>query len=431
MSMDSVQQKPMTKKMIVAIASIGGGLEMYDFTIYVFFAPIIAQLFFPHESHVSSLLSTFAIFATGYLVRPIGAILFGHYGDRVGRKKGLLITFIIMAISTTLMGLLPTYAHTGVGVFAPISLFVLRILQGLAVGGDLPGGITFVAEYADPQRRGLMCSFIFFGVNAGLLLASGVAWVLHSTLSVSQLMSWGWRVAFIFSIVLLFVGLYFRVQSIETPLFQKMYAERRNAQVPLLSLFRGHSVQVLQGIGIACLFSIVIAQVFLYMPTYLRVVLHLNTSRAELYNTLNILLFTLLIPFFGYLSDILGRRAMLISTGLFFLFATYPLYVAISHYDHMALLLSMFVMGVFSAAVVATVPTVFSELFPTPVRYTGVGFSYNVGFAIFAGLTPMFATYLIYRLHNSAALSLSLVIGAVLMLIVTLCSKLPARQPLQ
>lgn len=193
-----MQQKGIASSFKVVLASsIGGGLEMYDFVIYIFFAPLFSQLFFPNSNHFVTMLAAFAVFAAGYLVRPLGGIVFGHFGDRFGRKKGLVVAISLMGFSTVLMGFLPTYYQ--IGIWAPILLVILRLVQGIAVGGDLPGAITFVAETANNKSRGEKCAWIYFGVNLGSFLASTVASIISWSFTKSRLHLYGWCCGFIFS----------------------------------------------------------------------------------------------------------------------------------------------------------------------------------------------------------------------------------------
>jgi len=405
----------------ILISSIGGGLEMYDFTIYVFFAPILAMLFFPPQNNLIPLLNTFVIFAVGYFARPLGAIVFGHYGDRFGRKKGMLVSIAIMAISTVLIGLLPTYA--AIGIAAPICLVVLRFFQGIAVGGDLAGAITFVAEYADNGKRGLACSFVFCAVNFGLLLASAIGALLTSLLSHEALIFWGWRLAFILGLLIGIIGLYLRSRVAETPYFSRLEHNHDVLKVPLLHLFRMHSVRILQGIGLVWLFSVIIAQVFLYMPTYLFTVAHLKMDTALIVNSVNILIFSLCIPLAGYLSDKIGRKSIILIAAFLFVIFAYPLYILLNSSNFIVMFAALISFAILSAAIVGTVPSALTEMFPTHVRYSGVAFSYNISCALFAGLTPVFVTYLLYKLEFSQAPFLNLVFGAIVTFITAVSVK--------
>ncbi len=412
----------------VLISSIGGGLEVYDFTIYVFFAPILGALFFPANNNLVTLLNTFAVFAIGYFARPLGAIVFGHFGDKLGRKKGMLFSITVMAVSTMGIGLLPSYAT--IGVMAPILLVILRFLQGFAVGGDLPGAITFVAEYADAEKRGLYCSFVYCAVNTGLLLASLMGGLLTLLLSHEQLVTWGWRVAFLLGLVIGIVGFYLRKKVSETPYFNRLEQTRDIIKFPLLHLFKVHTKQLLQSLGLVWLFAVIVAQIFLYMPSYLNTINHVKLSTALIINSVNIFIFSLCIPIIGYLSDKVGRKPVILVTAILFIIFTYPLYTLLINPNLIIEIIALFCFGILSAGVVGTVPVSLSEMFPTHVRYSGVAIAYNVGFALFAGLAPMIATYLIYKLQFPQAPSFNLILSAIVALIAAMMMKEGSHQSL-
>lgn len=418
-----------SKTKAVLVSSIGGGLEMYDFTIYVFFAPIIAAHFFPRGNPVVSLLETFAVFAVGYFARPIGAIIFGNYGDVRGRKKGMLITIAIMAIATTLMGLLPTYAS--IGILAPIILIILRLLQGIAVGGDLPGAIAFVAEHADNHNRGLACSIVYCAVNLGILLASIAGALLTLLLTQEHLASWGWRIAFILGLVIGVVGFYLRTKIAETPYFTNMVESKTVVKIPFGPLFKNYTSRIIQGIGLAWLFAVVIALIFLYMPTYLNTIAHLGLKDALTLNSINIFIFSACIPLMGYWSDRVGRKPMLIITALLFILLAYPIYTALSGSAFHFQCLALFCLAILSAGIVGVAPVTLAEMFPTKIRFSGIAVTYNMGFAIFAGLTPVIVTYLIYQFHSPKAPSYYLIISAVVTLIAVLTFKEKSGKPLE
>lgn len=401
---------------IIAVSSLGGGLEMYDFVIYVFFAPVLATLFFPHEDKIASLLAVFAVFAVGYLARPIGALLFGYFGDRVGRKISLLVAIVVMALATLLIGFLPTYET--IGRLAPVLLVILRIIQGIAIGGDLPGSITFVAEHATSGRRGRDTSWAFLGFILGMVLASAVGAFLSSNLSHDALYSWGWRIAFCLSIVLMFIGIYFRAHISETPVFEKLLGEYEQDSQPIRELFSSHNLApVLIGIGLTWLFSVVMAQLFLYTPTFLHSIVRINMSTALNLNTFSMLVFACLLPLMGKLSDRVGRKKIILSASIAFLFFTYILYAMLVNDGFIGQIFALLIFDVLAAAIVGVVPVTLTELFSTQYRYTGVALTYNISFAIFAGLTPLFATYLIKVFDNSLALSYNLMFAALVTII--------------
>ena len=405
----------------VAVASIGGGLELYDFSIYVFFAPILAGLFFPQGNSSTAMLETFAIFAVGYFSRPLGGILFGHYGDKIGRRKGLIYTILLMALSTACIGLLPTY-HS-IGILAPLLLVMLRFLQGIAVGGDLPGAVTFVAEYASDHRRGLLCGFIYCGVNVGLLLASGIGALLTGLLTHEQLIAWGWRLGFILGIAVGAVGFYLRSKLADTPYFNRLEQKKSLLKVPLLQLFGESTKPVLQGIGLVWLFAAIIAQLFLYMPTYLNTVSQLKLTTALIMNSINILLFSICIPLVGHISDKVGRKPIIVGVALLFIVISYPLYTMINMPSLIWQMIALNCFGLLAAGIVGVMPATLAELFPTNVRYSGIGVSYNIGFAIFASITPMVATVLLYHLHAVQVPSYNLIVSAIVALLAAMTLK--------
>lgn len=392
---------------IVLASSFGGGLEMYDFVIYIFFTPIIAQLFFSNISHFIAMLTAFAVFAAGYLVRPLGGIIFGHFGDRVGRKTGLIVSISMMGLCTILIGCLPTYAQ--IGVLAPILLIILRLLQGIAVGGDLPGAMTFVSEMAPPKSRGEKCAWIYFGVNFGTLLASAVASLLVLIFNKAQMHNYGWRCAFIFGAVILFVGIYMRRNMDESKLFRMLQNTASLNTFPLRSVLnKKHIGSIILGIGLVWLWAVILGQIFLYMPTYLHVQSGISMKDALFYNTINLVIFTVLIPLFGRISDHYGRKRIGLLTCIGWVLLSYPAYtLIISHYTFAGLL----IFAVLSAAFIGIAPAMLTELFPTALRYTAIGVSYNVSFAIFAGLTPLLLTYLIGTFHSPMVVTLNIIVA--------------------
>lgn len=417
-----------SKAKAVLISSIGGGLENYDFILYVFFAPIFSTLFFPAKNEFVVLLNTLIIFAIGYFARPIGAIFFGHYGDRFGRKKGMLLSLAIMGVSTVLIGLLPTYAT--IGITAPILLLILRICQGFSISGDLPGAITFVAEYADDHKRGFACGMVFFAVNIGLLMASAIAALVTTLLSHEQLISWGWRIGFLLGIVIAGVGFYLRSKIAETSYFNRLEQAEDIAKFPMLHLFRIHIKEVLQGIGLVWLFAVIIAQIFLYMPTYLNIEIHFQLHTALILNSINGVIFAFCIPVMGYLSDKFGRKSILLIIATLFIILSYPLYTLISSNNITVEIIALACFAILAAGIVGVVPSSLAELFPTHVRYSGVAISYNISLAIFAGLTPVIATYLLYKLKFPQAPSFNLIIAALMALLATLTMKEGSKKPL-
>ncbi|OGT44180.1 MAG: hypothetical protein A3F13_06150 [Gammaproteobacteria bacterium RIFCSPHIGHO2_12_FULL_40_19] len=421
-------EKKLKTKTIVALASAGGALEMYDFVIYIFFASTLAKLFFPEESAYAGMLATLAIFAAGYLFRPIGGIVFGHLGDRYGRRTGLLITICLMAGAMMGMALMPTYDQAGI--VAPILFCFFRLIQGVALGGDLPGAITFVNEYADDNHRGLLTGLLYCGVNIGLLMAAFVGMLFTNLLSIDDLQSWGWRFAFLFGISLFIIGFYFRIKNIETPLFNRLAQERLQAKIPLLDLFKKYRLNLCRSVAMIALHAVIIVQLFLYMPIYLERVVFVDAQQATIFNTVNIMIFSALIPLFGHLSDRYGRKIFFMIASVFFLILSYPLYRMINSDVQNLMLTALVCFAVLAAVLVSVVPVTLAELFPTAVRYSAIGITYNIGFGIFGGLSPIVSTFLIHYFHNPAALSVDLIVISLILIAFVMPMHFSKNQPL-
>jgi len=407
---------------VLLAASVGGGLEMYDFVIYIFFAPTIATLFFPKDNAFTGMLATFSVFAIGYIVRPIGGIIFGYLGDKTGRKRWLIISLILMGSMTVLIGCIPTYQH--IGVAAPLLLILFRLLQGIALGADLPGAITFVTEHSEPSSRGLNASVVFLGVNFGMLLASLVAALVTNFFDPLQMAAWGWRIAFWLSAVLVTVGFYLRRGLPESKIFLHVIEEKQIEKNPFMSLFRWADIPLLLvGILFVGFHAVVILQNFTLMPGFLHQYAATSMDQGLMLNTLSLFIFSVLIPLMGFLSDRIGRRAILLVGSGLWLICAYPLYELLITPILINKIIALLIIDVLSALIVGAVPVLLAELFKTSRRYSGVAFTYDVGFAIGGGLTPLIVLLLGQTFHNSAFVSLNIVAIAVVCFIIALLSK--------
>lgn len=406
----------LSRHIVIALASLGGALEMYDFVIYIFFAKSISALFFPSNDLLVSKLLTFSVFALGYLVRPIGGLVFGHYGDRYGRKKGLLLTIVIMASAMLMMALMPSYQT--IGVTASVMFVLLRLVQGFALGGDLPGAITYISECAEYKRRGFFIGVLFLFVNFGMMLASSVGVIITAVFSESEVLLWGWRLAFLFGAVLFVIAGYFRYKNIESPAFTRLKQQEKLHRVPVLTLIKNHNKKIIMGTIIAALHGFVVVQLFLYMPIYLQHATMLTAHTSSIYNTLNLAIFSLLIPFFAGVSDRHGRKLILGCASCFLLLFSYLLYMLIDTAIPPYILCSMLLFGVSAAAVVSVVPVLLAEFFPASVRNSGVGLCYNVGFGVFGGLAPVMSALLVHYFNSPSAPSITISISAFFVLLI-------------
>lgn len=408
---------------IVGISSIGGGLEMYDFVIYAFFAPVIGKLFFPVGNNLAELLSAFAVFAIGYLTRPLGAFVFGHFGDTAGRKKALTVTILLMALATFLIGCLPTYQH--IGLIASILLILLRLLQGFAVGGDLPGAITFVAEHVSPRTRGLHCSWIYTGVNLGLTIAAVVGALITAHLSPEQVQSFGWRIGFWFGLVLAAVGYYLRTLLEETPNFQRIIDANISHRFPLVVMFKTQFSIFLKALGIVCLGAVIVGHM-LFMPSFLHIAGKLTLKQAMILNTCATLLWSLLILLMGYCSDRWGRKKVIIGSALTLLVFSHSLFTLIASGNIKLIIIGLIGFAIFMSGAIGAFASTLSELFPTATRNSGIGAAYNVGFALFCSVTPLMMTALLSQ-FGVAAPSYWIILAAIITLITTLTIPETAR----
>jgi MFS family permease len=388
--MFNVQQKK-----LLLLSGLGGILEFYDFIIYALFAGTIAKAFFPLTNSAASLMAAFGTFFIGYLVRPLGGIFFGHYGDRFGRKKTFTLSILMMAFSTLFIGLIPPYSS--IGIIAPIIVTLLRIIQGLSVGGEIPGAIAYVSE-SFPAQKGLTCSVVFACLIFGIVLGSFVQAIITSLTTDAQMQQFGWRIAFIVGGIFGFGSFWMRRSLQESPLFKAI--QNKTEKFPLHTVFKKASPQTVLGIFITALGAVIITVLFLFTPTYFSKVLFIPKNSAYLwYNTGGILLSALICIPFGILSDKIQPnqiKTLLYILILSTLILAYPIFYIYTHQLNLSFI-AFGVSSILTGFAWGIIPRVLSELFPTEIRYSGVALSYNVGFALFGGLTPLITLYLIYK----------------------------------
>jgi len=384
----------MKKIDLFAVSSIviGTILEWYDFALLGLMAPLISNLFFPSKSAIISLMATFSVFASGFLVRPIGGIIFGHIGDRHGRRTALSSTVIWMALPTTLIGLLPTY-HS-IGILSPLILILLRLIQGIASSGEYPGAICYLAEIAPPTQRGLWGSVSMFGVGGGLLLGSLLNLLLSSHLSTDQMNAWGWRIPFLIGFPLGIVGWYLRCKVRESDIFISAKLTTETVQLPISEIIKFNLKNLSKVIVLFSLGPVSFYLGFVYIDTYLvsthRIALHV----AMINNTLSTLVLILFIPFFGYLSDKVNRKYIMFSGASCLLIFFYPIFILFLSGSH-GLLLGQALLAVFIAMFVGPIAATTTEIFSTFTRYSGVSMGLNIGASVFGGTCPLLATYLV------------------------------------
>jgi MFS family permease len=377
----------------LTLAALGGALEYYDFIIFVFLAAPIGQLFFPPDTpDWLRLLQTWSLFAAGYLARPLGGVIMAHFGDRSGRKRMFMLSVLLMAVPTLLIGLLPTYAD--IGYAAPLALLLLRLLQGAAVGGEVPGAWTFVAEHVPERRVGFACGTLTAGLTVGILLGSLIAGVVNKVYNAAELQAWAWRIPFLIGGVFGFLAVFLRRLLAETPVFEEL--RRRRALVegmPLKVVLAGHGRAVVVVMLLTWVLTAGIVVVILMTPTLLAQMYSLAPARTLAANTWATLALCVGCVAFGLLADRIGAaRALLVGCPLL-LVAVYALYLGVgANPDALPVL---YALAGFCVGVVGVIPTLLVAAFPAEVRFSGISFAYNVAYAVVGGVTPLIVAVLV------------------------------------
>ena len=409
LAIPAVRPRASLTKVIVA-ASLGNAIEWFDFLLYGYFAVTIAKVFFPTGNETVSLLLTLGTFSVSFLVRPIGAVVIGAYTDRRGRRAGLTLSIMLMVIGTTMTALTPGYA--AIGLAAPILMLVARLLQGFSVGGEFGSAVTFLAEQT-PSRKGFVASWQWASTGITNFLASGFGLVLASLLSPEQLSGWGWRIPFLFGLLVGPAGLYIRRRLDETP----EYVEIKPTRTPVRDMLRAHPLEALLAVGISAI-SNSSAYIILYIPTYAIKELHLPQATGFTATLIGAVILGVASPFAGHLSDKLGRTGLLKFTAWLFLLTTYPIFFLMVAFPSLATaVLAAGWLSLVKAGYSGVLPSQLAELFPTPVRGIGVALNFAVAVTIFGGFTPFAATSLIAMTGNRLSPSFWIMFTAALSLI--------------
>ncbi len=425
----AVRADEQAAKKAVTAGAIGNFVEWYDYSVYGFFATVIASQFFPSDDPVASLLATFAVFAVAFFMRPVGAFVFGHYGDTIGRRNTLAAAIILMGVATLMIGLLPSYAQ--IGVLAPILLVVARLLQGFSAGGEWSGSAAFMVEYAPENKRGLYGSWQQFSIVAGLLVGSGMGALLGAILSDDALNAWGWRIPFILGMVVALVGLYLRMRVEDTPAFRIIEEKNEVTEAPVKESLTAHGGESITAIGFTVAWTVSYYILLTYMPTYVSQTLGLPLTQALLSNAIGLVVLMTLIPFTAALSDRIGRKPLLITFSILIALLTYPLFLLASTKVLFFIVIAQVLFGLIISLFSGPGPAALVEMFPTNVRYSALGVSYNLAVAAFGGTAPFIATYLISRTGSNLAPTFYLIMAAVITLFFVSRMKETSREPLR
>ncbi len=399
MKMEDKMEKRYLNRVLIA-SLVGSSIEWFDYFLYGTVAALVFnQIFFVTDDPTVGLMLAYASFALAFFIRPFGGIIFSHIGDRIGRKKTLVITLSIMGLATFGMGLLPTYQ--AIGIWAPILLITLRLVQGLGIGGEWGGALLLAVEYAPPEKRGLFGSIPQMGITIGMMLGT-FALSIMTLLPEGSFMTWGWRVPFILSALLVIFGLWIRKGIDETPSFKEVQAKGEIPKVPLVTTLRTHWREVLIAIGAKVVetapFYIFGTFVVSYATTYL------DFSNTAVLNSVMVatIITTLLIPVMGRLSDKVGRKPLYVYGSLGMILYAFPYFWLLKQGSVALLTIATIIgLGIIWAPITAVLGTMFSEIFSAEVRYTGISLGYQIGAAVAGGTAPLVATALLANFNNS------------------------------
>ncbi|CAE6895833.1 MULTISPECIES: MFS transporter [Pseudomonas] len=387
---------PNPVRKVVIASVIGATIEWYDFFLYGVVAGIVFnQLYFPSDDPLISTMLAYGTFAVGFLSRPIGGVIFGHFGDKIGRKSMLVMTMMIMGVATFLIGLVPSY--DSIGIWAPLLLLLLRVFQGIGLGGEWGGAVLMAFEYAPKHKRGFYASLPQIGLAIGLCLASGVVGALSYFLTETQFLEWGWRIAFLLSAGLVFVGTWIRLNVMESPEFAKVKADNAEAAIPFVDMMKRYPKNVLAGMGARYIDGVFFNVFGVFSLSYLTQTLNLPRSEALIGVMVAAVVMCFTIPMFGALSDRIGRTRVYFWGSLITALAAFPAFWLMMTSEGNMFLIWMAIVipfGIFYAAVYGPEAALFCELFDAKVRYTGISFVYQFSGIFASGLTPMIATAL-------------------------------------
>lgn len=402
-------------RMLILTSVAGNAVEWYDFALYGYFASILSKIFFPSQNELVSLMLIFSVFASGFIVRPVGGAIFGHLGDKYGRKTALVFSIALITIPTTLMGMLPGYAT--IGITAPILFTLLRLLQGIAVSGELTGTGIFLVESAKKNRRGLYGSLTMCSTYIGLLIGSAVGALMTVVFNEEQMMSFAWRIPFLLSFILGMAALFLRLKCSESNLFLEAYARKQLVHSPLKETLLNYSSPMVWTCLMGSSLAVAIYLMIGYLPAFFVSAMKISLKNSMLISFIGLLALTIFVPLMGALSDRIERRYILGFGALGFIVLSYFIFLFASSGNLVLAVLAELLIAFFLSPIASTLIVIMSEEFPTPVRYTGISIGYNISMTLFGGTTPLIAIYLMNEFQSFTAPAYYLMVCGLLTLL--------------
>jgi MFS transporter, MHS family, proline/betaine transporter len=417
-----------TVRKAVGAAAMGNLVEWFDYGIYSYVTIYIAMSFFPGGNENANVGLTFALFAVAYLVRPLGGTILGPLGDRIGRKRVLALTIVVMSAASFAIGLLPTFG--AVGWLAPTLLVFARLVQGFATGGEYGGAAVFIAEYAPDKRRGFYCSFLEFGTTGGFVLAAGLVTALEVGLPAEAMAAWGWRLPFLIAGPLGLVGLYLRSKLEDTPAFRELEEQQQVSESPLKETITKHWAPILTCIGLVLFYNVAVYTILFYMPTYLQSTMGLEATPALLYILGMMLMIMIVVIPVGALSDRVGRKPLIMTSCVGFIVLGYPSFMLLALGTVLGTVAGLVILGLLLVLLLGTMSATLPALFETDVRYGGFSIGYNLSTSIFGGTAPLILTALVSSTGSNSMPGIYLAGASLISLVAVVTLAESARRPL-
>jgi len=409
----------MNKKKLILSSGIANTFEWYDYVLFGHFAPIIGAKFFPDSDPSASLLQAFLVFAIGYLMRPIGGVFFGIIGDKFGRRSALSAAVICMSVPTACIGILPT--HDDIGITATTLMIVVRMLQGLSMGGALTGSVSFIIEHTGKKHRGFIGSIPMASICIGILLGSLVSYVIKNILTPEEFYDWGWRLPFLIGIFILFVGIYIRKHTQETPLFKEMVAKDNVLKSPLKNVLANHWFDMLVSIFINSTGSVIFYLQTIYLTTYLKTNRGFDESNVDILVNACYLLMAFVAIITGWFSDIIGRRRIFVIYNIVIILVFASGLLNIFETGNFAsVVAAQVILAIIAASYIGPEPALQAEFYPTNIRNTALSVSYNTATSVFGGTTPFVVAYLVQK-TNMVSSSMYYVVACAFLSLIALC----------